>query len=190
MHFWGPVCDYYYRQFLSANGGRPDGEMFTGNLVASHIYALMELYRNKHGGMDLDLQASALLTSVMAECIRAVSGKTENMSTRYVRQAQDFIMAHFREKVTLDTLAEHILLNKFYIQKLFKQLTGKTPNAYLASIRINHAKELLRTTEMPIATVALESGIENTSYFIRLFKSFEGMPPGEYRNNWRIHKKA
>lgn len=185
VHFWGPNCSFYYKQFLAASNGKPDGEMFAHNNIASNIYALMDLYRNESGSLNTDLQASALLTAVMAECVHAVSGKRENISVRYVRQMQDYITAHYRENITLDILSKQLSLNKFYIQKLFKQQTGQTPNAYLIHTRLNHAKGLLRTTELPIAAAAIESGIENTSHFIKLFKTYEGVTPAVYRNNWR-----
>ena len=188
VHFNGAGCAYYYQQFLKMNSGKPDGELFADNSVASSIYALMDIYRDESNAPDADIRASAILTSIMAECIYSTAGRTENTSVRYIRQVQDYLLANYKEKITLDILAAHVSLNKFYLQKLFKQLTGQSPNAYLTHVRLNHAKEILRTTELPAATIAAEIGIENTSHFIKLFKDNEGVTPAIYRQYWRIEK--
>ena len=97
----------------------------------------------------------------------------------------DYMAAHFRERVTLELLSKEISINKYYLQRLFTRHVGLSPNAYLASLRIAHAKELLRMTEMPVSAVAAETGIETASHFIKLFREHEGITPAQYRRVWK-----
>ena len=68
--------------------------------------------------------------------------------------------------------------------RLFKSSTGYTPNEYIIMERINHAKELLRSTDLTINEVADKVGFHNPGHFINLFKRSLGMAPGMYRSFW------
>ena len=62
---------------------------------------------------------------------------------------------------------------------------GITVNEYLINARISYAKELLKYTDMPVGEIAFESGMNNVTHFINLFKSREEMTPLAYRKAWR-----
>lgn len=185
VDFYGATSRYYYEQFLNANNGSNVGALPDDSSVPTSIYALMDLYKEKAGHIS-DIHASSILTSIMVECITAATRKNSGTASRYVREARDYILSHFTEKISLEVLAKHLLLNKYYLQKLFRQHTGQTPNEYLSALRMNHAKELLRTTEKPVNLVAAEIGIENVSHFIKQFKTSEGITPSNYRRRWQF----
>ena len=182
VHFYGGESTYLYQKFLSANGGNI-GRLPANSTIVPNLYALLDLYRNASAS-GADVRAAALLLQIMAECIDSAECKQDDLQSRYVRQIQDYICAHYRERITLDVLANEISLNKFYLQKLFLQRTGQSPGEFLTGIRVNHAKELLRMTQKSVSAVALETGIENTSYFIRVFKTRENVTPAEFRRIW------
>ena len=112
-------------------------------------------------------------------------GRADVTQPRYVREAQDYMTVHFRERITLDLLAKEISINRFYLQKLFTRCAGLSPIAFLTNLRIVRAKELLRMTDMPISAIAAEVGIETASHFIKLFKANEGITPAQYRRTWK-----
>lgn len=183
VHFYGGESDYLYRKFLAANGGNV-GRLSANNGVAEHLYALMNLYRAAPSP-DTDVHAASLLMQVLSECIASVDRDDDSVQSKYIRQAQDYLTANFRQHITLDRLAEVVRLNKFYLQKLFLQKTAVTPNRFLMNVRISRAKELLRMTKTPVSSIAEETGFENTSYFIRVFREHEGVAPAEFRRLWR-----
>ena len=184
VHFYGGESTYLYQKFVATNGGNT-GLLPTNNTVAQHIYALMNLYRT-NPSQAADILAASLLVQLLAECIASIERDDDSIQSKYIRQAQDFLTANYRQRVTLERLAEVVSLNKFYLQKLFLQKTALTPNQYLTNIRISRAKELLRMTKTPVSTIAEETGIENASYFIRIFREHEGMTPAEFRRLWCI----
>ena len=71
------------------------------------------------------------------------------------------------------------------MQRQFKAHFGVSPAQYLNNLRINRAKELLRTTALPIYEICEQIGVENASYLIKLFRAHEGMTPYAYRKMWR-----
>lgn len=68
-----------------------------------------------------------------------------------------------------------------YSQK-FKTLTGKKPTDYVAHLRINQAKELLRNTTDPLSKIARQIGFKDEYYFSRCFHKLTGNTPREYAN--------
>jgi len=183
VHFYGGVSEYLYDRFIRINGGNT-GRLPPNSTVAHNMYSLIGLYKQQ-SAQNTDLLASTLLLQIQTECITSVTHNDNGVQSRYVRQTQDFITANYKRKITLDVLADIISLNKTYLQKLFVMKTGQTPNQFLVNTRISRAKELLRMTEVPVSAVAEETGIENTSYFIRIFREHEGMTPAEFRRMWR-----
>lgn len=182
VHFYGGESTYLYQKFLHLNGGNI-GRLPPNNTVAQNMYSLISLYREQPP-QSADILASSLVLQIISECVSSAARDDGSVQSRYVRQAQDYLTANYKKKISLDDLAEAISLNKFYLQKLFLQETGLTPNHFLTNTRISRAKELLRMTKMPVSTIAEETGIENTSYFIRIFRRYEELTPSEFRRIW------
>ena len=67
---------------------------------------------------------------------------------------------------------------------VFKEQFGITLLSYLDQVRITHAKQLLRFSELTVEEVGRKVGIEEGAYFNRVFKKVEGITPGEYRRMW------
>ncbi len=68
-----------------------------------------------------------------------------------------------------------------YLSTVFKRETGKTLTEHIRERRIEHAKHLLKTTDLQVQTVALHCGIMDVQYFSKLFKRQTGKTPKEYR---------
>ena len=70
-----------------------------------------------------------------------------------------------------------------YFITIFSQETGETFINHITKIRMTHAKELLKTTQMRTSDVGYEVGYNDTHYFSYVFKKNTGMTPKEYRNS-------
>ena len=86
-----------------------------------------------------------------------------------------------KTEFTACTIAQVLALSRAQLDRRIKRLTGKTPSAYLLDRRMTYARELLLTTKMPIAEVAVACGFEDTSYFTRVFKQHYGTTPSGMR---------
>lgn len=85
--------------------------------------------------------------------------------------------------LTPASLAQRFYLSPAYMGRLFKEHTGKTVGEYIRAVRIENAKRLLRTTSVPVGSVALNVGFSDINYFARLFRREVGMSPTEYRES-------
>lgn len=68
-----------------------------------------------------------------------------------------------------------------YLNRLFKQKTGKTIALYLKQLRLESARRMLTDTNLSVEAIARRVGFENTKYFYTLFKNEFGVSPSNYR---------
>lgn len=94
-----------------------------------------------------------------------------------------YIEENFSEIKSIDEIAEHSYINKSYLCRLFKKETNMTVMDYLYNYRIQQACEMLTSSESSVAKVAQQCGFENTSHFIKMFKTMLDCTPGQFRKN-------
>ena len=94
---------------------------------------------------------------------------------------QNYLREHVHDNPTTADLAQAADASPSYLIRLFKDATGLTPRRYLFELRIEKARELLSTTSMPIAEIALELGFFDQSHLNRVFKQIVACTPYEYR---------
>lgn len=98
-----------------------------------------------------------------------------------IRKAIAYIDQHLKEELTLKDVAAHIHLNPSYFSVLFKEQANLNFSEYLTRRRIQRAKELVISTNLPINEIAEEVGYKTSKYFIKIFKEIEGITPSIYR---------
>ena len=126
----------------------------------------------------------------MEACTRALVQQTQDMAQssaasadHIVSSVQAYISAHYGEQLSLDQLAQQFYLSSSYLSRLFKRETGTTLTTYLQNVRIEAAKNLLRTTALKSYEVAERVGINDPVYFSRIFKKITGLKPKDYRHS-------
>jgi YesN/AraC family two-component response regulator len=97
-----------------------------------------------------------------------------------------FIEANLWSPLELAMLAEKAHLSKFHFCRFFKRHIGMNPMKFVASLRIERAKELLKKQDLTVSSVANEVGFKDLSNFIRQFKKTTGVTPRTYRGTYRI----
>ena len=82
---------------------------------------------------------------------------------------------------SVQDLVKHSCRCHEHFTRQFTHYLGSTPSAYLAGLKIEHAAEMLITTNHKLFQVCQEAGFDNESYFFRLFRKLKRMSPMEYR---------
>ena len=94
-----------------------------------------------------------------------------------------YMNQHYKEKLTIEELAEMAGLSKNYFISSFKKYMGEPPHTYLKKLRISYAKLLLEFSEETIAQIAEQCGFQKANTFSTTFKKATGMSPMEYKKN-------
>jgi AraC-like DNA-binding protein len=98
-----------------------------------------------------------------------------------------YIQQNFKEKISLKEFGEQFHLSEKYISRYFKEHFHITLSQYITHLRLEYAKQLLQDTDIPVTEIAMQSGYQNVSYFIRIFKKTYGVSPLKYKKISQVH---
>lgn len=98
---------------------------------------------------------------------------------------ETYLLEHYKQDISFQELGEKFGFTPEYLGKLFKKHSGETPSKYLTKLRINEAKRLLlNNPNLEIQMVGELVGYKDGFYFSRVFKSYTGIQPSEFRNQF------
>lgn len=96
----------------------------------------------------------------------------------------NYVKDHFKEQITLETVAELSNMTVPSFCRYFKKITNKTFTQFVNEYRITHSLKLLAEQPMSITEVCYDSGFNNFSYFNKTFKEHTQMSPSQYRKEF------
>lgn len=123
---------------------------------------------------------------------KAVSNLEENDATVEIEKIESndlhskmerYIDEHFKEKISLEKMAEELHANKSYLSRLYKEKQGINISDAILKRKVEAAKEYLRKTDLKIYEVSEKIGFDDTGYFSKVFKKYTGQSPKEYQQN-------
>lgn len=100
---------------------------------------------------------------------------------RRIRRAVEMMHAHMDRDLPLEELAGAAYLSPFHFARLFKKLTGASPHAYLATLRVQRAQQLLAETDLSISELSARVGYASPSHFSKAFRQATGLTPRAFR---------
>lgn len=133
-----------------------------------------------------------LLEHLVLLSLRLLIGKTSSplsfLSGRDFYSAltdklKQYCIEHVKDKLILNDVCKNIGYSKSFVCKLFKEQTGKTVFEFFNSLKVEHAKELLKNTSMTASQISDELSFSDPKYFNSLFKKHTGLTPVQFRNS-------
>ncbi len=154
-------------------------------LVAAHRAAEGGGAAERAAGRGGELAASSLAHAAFAHLLlRHAKPRAATLGggagDRAVREARDILHERLPDPPTLGALADEVGARPFALLRAFKAATGLPPHAYLNTLRVRRARELLDSGATP-AAVAAEVGFTDQAHLTRHFKRIVGVTPGAYR---------
>lgn len=116
--------------------------------------------------------------------IQITASEVESQEEAFLRKLVEIIEDELdNEEFSIPEMSKEIGMSRSQLHRKLKALTDKSPSAFLRSVRLKHAHELLRQKSGNISEVAMQVGIPNLSYFSRVFSEQFGYPPSEILQN-------
>lgn len=191
--------DYYFiiidEEFFAKNGIALGN--YTFNVIADdketmqkflNVIKETELYTENYRDISSARVINAVLTLIIDVCEKYSVKKIDDRAKtaeKYVKSALEYINNNLKNSITLEEIALHLGINKFYLTKEFKKYTGETVFSCINALRCKNAERIL-ISGGSVTDAAIESGFESVSYFSRTYKKLRGYPPSKYKEN---HKK-
>jgi AraC family transcriptional regulator len=127
------------------------------------------------------LALDGLTLELLAELSRAPTAG--GGAPRWLGTAVDYLHAHLSEPVSLAHVAWAAGVHPAHLARTMRQHKRCTVADYLRRIRIERARELVSTTDLPLSTVAFQCGFADHSHFCRAYKAHTGRTPGQDRKS-------
>ena len=105
---------------------------------------------------------------------------TKQQHLQLIMRAKKYIHRHYREPIRLTDVALFLQVSSFHLSRIFSRESDFSFFDYLLEVRLNEAKQLLRSGRYRVGEVAFRVGYEDAGYFSRLFKARVGCSPKEY----------
>lgn len=102
-----------------------------------------------------------------------------------VQTCNEYIALHLEDKISLETLAKTVGYSDYYLSKKYKSETGCTIAQTIRTLRLEHAKQLLKDSRLSVVDIAERLQFCSQSYFSDVFKKTYGMSPAAYREQAR-----
>ena len=107
-----------------------------------------------------------------------------NKSEKFIETVNDYIYEHYSEySLNVSVISEQFGITRQYLSTRYRGATGEKIVDFIAKVRVEKAKELLKDRSLNISQIAERVGFINDIGLIRTFKRLEGVTPGYYRND-------
>lgn len=160
--------------------------IYTSGGAYSYLNLLLHLIE-KHAGRNMAvLTAKAFMIDInrnsQSPFIIFEGQKTHD--DVQVKSVQEFIEQNFKNKITIDHLANLVAVGRRSLERRFKKATCNTLNEYIQRVKIEAAKKSLETNRKSINEVMYEVGYTDLKAFRSIFKKITGLSPLDYRNKY------
>ena len=150
-----------------------------GQIFGEHAGSWQEFY--KYIPVD---ELENWLQEICTKLRHTLHHERRDSTVRLTEQAKAYIREHYKENdLSADSLCRHLNVSAAYFSTIFKREVGMSFVAYLTQVRLEHAVELLRTTEDKTYIIASQVGYTEPNYFSYVFKKQYGISPSRYRAN-------
>src|SRR5262250_1117451 len=142
------------------------------------------------GPLFLDSVEQALAAALVngyAVSHRAARAFRGGLSPARLRRVKEFVHAKMEDELSLGELAQSVGLSIAHFSEMFRKSTGETPHQFVLRLRVERAKEKLRSAESRVLDVAIACGFKTQQHFARVFRQLCGATPTEYRCEFPSH---
>lgn len=152
-------------------------KLHPNQIFGEHAGSWQELYR-----MITVEELEGWLQEVCTGLRHMLRHERRDSAARLTERARAYIEEHYKENnLSADSLCRCLNVSAAYFSTIFKREVGMSFVAYLTKIRLEHALELLRTTEDKTYIIASRVGYMEPNYFSYVFKKQYGISPSKYR---------
>lgn len=150
------------------------------------LWLAARLYRESR---EPDTVAPLVIEELAFEILAAISRRADRLRERQtsprLRQAQEFLRAHFTENISFAALAETLGAHPVYLAREFRRAFGEAMGEYVRRLRVEAACREIAASDATFSEIALASGFYDQSHFANIFRKTTGMTPAQYRAVFR-----
>ena len=169
-----------------------DGRMLTSAGVAAGIDLCLHVIRNDHGSEVANAAARLCVVPPWREGGQAqfIERPLPEVANATTAPTREWALAHLREPLTLANLARHGQMSVRTFTRRFRTEVGMSPNRWIAQQRVDHARSLLETSDLPVESIAHEAGFGSATALRQHLQAGLGVSPTTYRQTFQAREQG
>lgn len=171
FQFMGQVAEYVKHEF----------DLNVGHIIGDNYRVLEEINQS----ITIE-KLKTWLTDRINEISAYIESNRVSYKDKFVMDVKQYIKEHYTKNITLDDIGSQFNMSPAYLSSLFSKSVKMTLFEYIIQLRMQKAKELLRSSHYKITEISKSVGYENQRYFCQVFKKNVGITPGEYRSEHQL----
>ncbi|WPR76345.1 GlxA family transcriptional regulator [Algoriphagus sp. NG3] len=194
----GKKCSTHWAHVEEFRGKYPEVEVADGAIITEHenIYSsggasslwnlilyLIEKYSDRETAVMISKYFALDIGRDSQSQFAIFRGQRSHEDVE-IQLVQDYIEAHYEEKITVECLASLISTSRRTFERRFKAATNNTPIEYTQRVRIEAAKKFFEASRKNVSEIMFDVGYTDTKAFRDIFKKITGLTPIEYRNKF------
>lgn len=173
-----------YMIITSINGGEDILKETFPSSTVSHGYRV--IYQAGNGGDCADF-----LDKLSLGLIKALKEKKKDYRALTIEKIENYINENITRTLTLSEVSSLFGYSQGYLSSIFPKYTGMSFVDYVATLKIQKAKEMLGYSDVMVYEVAQKLGFESPFYFSKVFKKIAGVSPSDYvKKTRRIYNEG
>lgn len=179
-HFDGNIS----RDYFNIINERAGNVINSGNstLIQDYLLSMVEDFRKNKiiNEAILSCNIQRILAELLILSTENPAGNPGN-SINYIEESIKYIRSNYRKRISLKDISASVCMSPYHFSRIFKRETGYSPYEYVTMLRLNHAKTLLKTTDLSIKEISFECGFNSEMSFITAFKNHTKLTPTKFR---------
>jgi AraC family transcriptional regulator len=119
-----------------------------------------------------------------------IAAPAPSLPQHKLKRVQVYVEHHLSESIRVEQLAAEAHMSPYHFARMFKRATGQPPHLYVVLRRVEHAKALLRDSDLALVDLAAQAGFCTQCHFTSVFHRYVGCTPLVFRLNCRANQPA
>lgn len=149
-------------------------------------YGLSDFYLQQLSPSLTSIEQQRIVRSELIELVKCCQKLNARKNySNYVEAAKSYVARHYREKISIETVAGGLGISTGYLSRLFHSQEGLPFQQYVVRFRVERAANLLKFSDSSLAEIGSYVGFPSQSYFTERFRQVMQLTPREYRNRYQ-----
>ena len=118
---------------------------------------------------------------VVKDIFNEVMTEKKKVEVKPIRMAKKYIQTNYMRHISLEEVSSVVGFSPAYFSSMFKKESGQNFMEYISEVRMDRAKDFLKTTNWSVASICESVGYSDVKHFTQNFRKYTGLNPNEFR---------